>query len=196
MKLCLGLLVLILVSCQNKQSMPIKKTSTVYIQPVGNVHSSLITSVKNQLAKYFPNVAVRSGINPPAFAYYAARNRYRADSLIAWLDKQTRKDDVTIGITDLDISTKKNEHADWGVMGLAFRPGKACVVSTFRLTQGKKSEQLFKVAIHELGHTQGLPHCSVKSCYMRDAEGGNPTDEERSFCKNCHAFLLSQGWKM
>ena len=128
-------------------------------------------------------------------AYYPKRNRYRADSLINFLSKHTPDGHITIGLTTKDISTTKGAIADWGVMGLGFCPGKACIVSTFRLSKDQKLMQLFKVAIHELGHTQGLPHCSVKTCFMRDAEGRNPTNEEKEFCPTCKAFLISKGWQ-
>jgi len=77
-------------------------------------------------------------------------------------------------------------------MGLGFCPGKACVASTYRLD--KTASQLFKVAIHELGHTQGLKHCTVKYCFMQDAKGGNPTNTETDFCPRCKAVLVSKGW--
>jgi archaemetzincin len=38
-----------------------------------------------------------------------------------------------LGITDKDISSTKGVHADWGVMGLGFCPGSACVISSFRV---------------------------------------------------------------
>jgi archaemetzincin len=114
--------------------------------------------------------------------------------LIDFLGKHTPNGHVSIGITHKDISATKDEYADWGVMGLGFCPGNACVVSTFRLSKAEKQEQLFKVAIHELGHTQGLPHCEEKTCFMRDAEGGNPTGEEKEFCPHCKDYLLKKGW--
>ena len=86
--------------------------------------------------------------------------------------------------------------ADFGVMGLGYRPGNACVASTFRLNAENKSEQFYKVAIHELGHTQGLKHCPDKTCFMRDAEGKNPTNEEKDFCQNCKKVLRSKHWKI
>jgi archaemetzincin len=105
-------------------------------------------------------------------------------------------DTTIIGLTTKDISTTKGKFKDWGIMGLANCPGTACVVSTFRLNKNKLSEQFYKVAIHELGHTSGLPHCKEKSCYLRDAEGGNPLDEEVAFCKRCTSHLKSKGWKL
>lgn len=98
-------------------------------------------------------------------------------------------------MTDKDISTKKGDVVDWGVMGLAFCPGEACVASSFRLSKNVKLMQLFKVSIHELGHTQGLPHCAVNSCLMRDAKGRNPTNEEKGFCKSCKSILIDRGWQ-
>jgi archaemetzincin len=79
-------------------------------------------------------------------------------------------------------------------MGFGYCPGDACIASTFRLSKSEKLMQLFKAAIHELGHTHGLPHCSVQSCFMRDAEGGNPINEEKEFCSGCKKFLADRGW--
>jgi len=77
---------------------------------------------------------------------------------------------------------------------LGFEPGNACVVSTFRLPKMKLSRQLSKLCLHELGHTQGLPHCKNKTCFMRDAEGGNHLEEEIDFCESCKSYLKSEGW--
>jgi archaemetzincin len=81
-------------------------------------------------------------------------------------------------------------------MGLGYCPGTACIASSYRLKKGNKLTQFYKVAIHELGHTQGLPHCSTKTCLMRDAEGGNPIDEENDFCPKCKKVLIAAGWAL
>lgn len=99
--------------------------------------------------------------------------------------------EVYIGITMQDISTTKGNNPDYGVMGLGFQPGKACIASNFRLRDKKN---FFKVALHELGHTTGLPHCPEKTCFMRDAEGGDPTGEESGFCTKCKNYLIKKGW--
>jgi archaemetzincin len=109
---------------------------------------------------------------------------------------QTKDGRVTVGLTNKDISTDNGNIPDWGVMGLGYQPGKSCVVSTFRLSKRNLKEQYFKVAIHELGHTQGLPHCPNKTCLMTDAEGKNNTDKENGFCEKCKAFLIAKGWKL
>lgn len=102
---------------------------------------------------------------------------------------------MTIGLTSKDISAARGKIRDFGIMGLGYRPGKACVASKYRLSRENTDEQFYKVAIHELGHTQGLPHCPEKMCFMRDAEGKNPTDEETDFCRKCKTFLINKNWK-
>ena len=110
----------------------------------------------------------------PAAAYYKPRNRYRAPVVLTYLNSYSGYDKI-IGITAKDISTTKDEIYDWGVMGLGSCPGKACVISTFKLKTPNKplfNERFLKVALHELGHTMGMPHCTYSStCFMESAEG-------------------------
>ncbi|MBW1872140.1 MAG: matrixin family metalloprotease, partial [Deltaproteobacteria bacterium] len=47
-----------------------------------------------------------------------------------------------------------------------------------------------KVAVHEIGHTLGLPHCPTRGCLMEDAKGRASTcDREYDFCDNCRKAL-------
>ncbi|WP_317125309.1 hypothetical protein [Flavobacterium cutihirudinis] len=116
--------------------------------------------------------------------------------MIKCLKNNIGKDSVIVGLSNSDISTTKNGISDWGVMGLGYNPGTACVVSDFRLSVKNKNQQFYKLVLHELGHTAGLPHCKIKTCLMRDAEGGNPLDQEKCFCKDCKSFLKSKGWHL
>lgn len=167
----------------------------IELQPFSGMPGEQVNYVYTELLKVYPYVELKKVVPLPQKAFYPPRNRYRADSLIDYLAGITADGHVTIGLTYKDISTTKDKYPDWGVMGLGFCPGKACVVSTFRLTKSDLLSQLFKVSIHELGHTQGLDHCPVKTCFMRDAEGKNPTGEEKEFCPKCKAFLVAKGWK-
>lgn len=141
-------------------------------------------------------IIIRKPIQLPIKALNNTKKRYRADSMLKYLKQINDKGTFLIGLTSSDISTTKNGIQDWGVMGLGNCPGSVCIASSYRLKNKNKAEQLSKVAIHELGHTQGLPHCAEKTCYMRDAEGENPTDEEIDFCKNCKTYLLKLGWHL
>lgn len=173
---------------------PILKPKKIIVLPLGrNLSSDFIHESFNNIQKVIPGAQLRSTMSMPSFAYYAPRARYRADSLISWMSSMAKPDEVYIGITNLDISTTKDNYLDWGVMGLGYRPGNACIASQFRL---KNKTSFWKVALHELGHTAGLDHCPVKSCLMRDAEGKDHTDEEKEFCPSCKHQLLLQGWNL
>ena len=164
------------------------------VQPFSDISSEQTTYVFTELKKIYPSVELKTAIPLPEEAYYPARNRYRADSLLNFLSVQTKSNHVVIALTSKDISCTNENYADWGIIGYGFCPGNACVVSTFRLDKNNVLEQLFKASIHELGHTQGLDHCADKTCFMRDAEGKNTTDEEKDFCPKCKGFLTSKGW--
>lgn len=169
-------------------------TKTIIIQPFGNFSKTEASAVFQSIKKLYPHVILKEPIALPSPAFYKPRNRYKADSLLNFLSSKIPENDVVIGLTEKDISTTKGKYKDWGVMGLGFCPGNACVVSTFRLKKDNLSSQFYKVAIHELGHTQGLQHCTAKTCLMRDGEGKNNLDNEFDFCEKCKFFLKTKGW--
>jgi len=197
MKYCVFILLFSLFSCVNRNNEnAIKTQKVIVIQPLGNFQKKQSQKVFAEIKAINPKVILMENIEFPEKSFYKPRNRYRADSIIKNLKNNIGKDSVIVGLSHFDISTTKNGIQDWGIMGLGYRPGKACVVSDFRLSHKNKNEQFYKLVLHELGHTEGLPHCKMKTCLMRDAEGGNPFNEEKSFCKDCKSFLKSKGWQL
>jgi archaemetzincin len=169
-------------------------TKKIIVLPLGsNNTATFINETYKKINEIIPGAILRAPAALPAFAYYKPRHRYRADSLIKWMNQMAKPGEVYIGITTIDISTTKGSNKDFGVMGLGYQPGKACVASPFRL---KDKNQFWKIALHELGHTAGLPHCATKTCLMRDAEGGDHTAAEKEFCHTCKSKLLQQGWQL
>jgi len=177
--------------CKRKKAF---ETRVIVIQPFSGIDPLLTDSISRQIKRTGYNVFIKTAIALPTNAFYLPRNRYRADSLIRTLSQPPNSDTLVIGLTEKDISATKGQVQDWGVMGLGYCPGTSCVVSTYRLSKQNLFQQAHKIVLHELGHTQGLQHCPVKGCYMRDAEGGNPLDEEKGFCTSCKAFLTKRGW--
>lgn len=82
-------------------------------------------------------------------------------------------------------------------MGLANSPRKACIISTFRIKTPNKvlfNERFIKVALHELAHTMGLPHCLYSNTCFMEAAGGTAKSvdrETKNLCANCKK-LISQ----
>lgn len=190
-------LIIVLLSCHNEQSKKVidsnhEIASTIVVLPLGSDFPRKITfEVSKKIESYVGSAKVITSAALPHSAFYSPRGRYRADSLLNFLKGGVGKNQVVVGLTKKDISTTKGSYPDWGVMGLAFRPGNAAIVSNYRL---KNKDMLWKVVIHELGHTAGLSHCKVLTCLMRDADGGDPTREENGFCSSCKDFLLQKGW--
>lgn len=192
------ILISLFFSCEKSKENVAKNEEavTILVQPFKDISPKQLIEISDGIKKIYPKIKILEPIDFPENSYYEPRNRYRADSIIKYLRTKTPENCVTLGLTNKDISATKGKIADFGIMGLGYRPGNACVASTFRLNAETKSEQFYKVAIHELGHTQGLKHCPDKTCFMRDAEGKNPTDEEKDFCKNCKKVLKQKHWKI
>lgn len=183
--------------CNNPEPMTQRAPAiTIDIQPFSDVSDDQVNDVLQEIKKRYPKVDLKKAIPIPPQAYYKARNRYRADSLVNYLNRRCTPGHVTMALTTKDISWTKGTISDYGIMGLGLCPGNACVASTFRLSKTNTPDQLYKIAIHELGHTQGLKHCPEKTCYMRDAEGKNHTNELRGFCNSCRQYLISKGWAL
>lgn len=175
------------------------KKQKIAIVPLGKVDSVYVKAATEALSSFYQaEVTELDSLSLPVSSYYSPRNRYRADSLLIFLKLQkSRKYDKIVGITEVDISAASGEHKDWGIMGLAFQPGKSAVISTFRIKKGAESidhvlERFQKVVLHETGHTFGLPHCKNSNrCLMRSADGKVSTldAEKMEVCSNCNAKL-------
>jgi len=139
----------------------------------------------------------------PPSAFYAKRQRYRAEKLLRHLaDARPKEAFRALGLTTADISTTKEPYEDWGILGLADLDGPACVVSSFRTKRRAKNRahariRLGKTVVHELGHTFGLPHCPTRGCLMEDAGGSvMTTDTEYDLCSLCRERLRRAGQEL
>lgn len=173
--------------------------TAVYILPLNEADNSALKVLQKGIADSFRvNVTILPAATIPANAWYAARKRYWADSILHWMKKKPRvPGEKWLAVTGKDIAASTIKQHNWGVMGLAHQPGSVCVVSDYRLnsarvTPAQRHHKLLKIALHELAHTTGLPHCSVSFCLLADAEGKDKTDQLTSFCSSCRKRLLGR----
>lgn len=197
-------LVLLLSGCNPKEDFSFKNRKlsssqihAIYLQPFGQMDEILIENISQKLSDSLNGqINILPAISFPQNAYYTPRKRFIADSIIKYLQNKAGSDKYFIGLTNTDISIFDEGKGNWGIMGLGYQPGNACVVSSFRLnTKNKKiQERFYKVAVHELGHNFGLSHCDNAGCYMMDADGKMKMDEEHFFCKKCRYFLMQKSF--
>lgn len=168
------------------------------ILPLGAAMSPTdVETVRQSLrAFYHFDLVVAPSEALPRDAFYAPRQRYRAERLLDYLQTRLSEgDDRILGLTSADISTTKGSVFDWGILGLATIDGRTCVLSSYRCQRRVRRAvdariRLGKVAVHEIGHTLGIEHCGSPGCLMRDAEGSVLTiDGERDLCERCRRHL-------
>lgn len=171
--------------------------TTVVVQPFeGFPDSDLDYVVKRLKVDFTGSVVVREAVPLPKEAYNRPRSRYYADSLLNFLSRRVGRNEKIVGLTHRDMGKNRDSIPLFGIMGLGNRGGNQCVVSSVRVyKRGRRPDNLYKVVVHELGHTWGLGHCTVKTCYLRDAKGGNPLNEETGFCDECKSYLNKRGWR-
>ncbi len=173
---------------------------TIFLQPLGpEIPEADVALVKTALESFYAaTVETLPRLPMPPEAYYPPRQRYRAEKLLDFLHT-VKPGERILGLTALDISTTKGTFVDWGLLGLGDLDGLAAVISTFRCKKTARSaqqvrERLAKTAVHEIGHTLGLPHCPTPHCLMQDARGKvSTTDGEYDLCPLCRARLRAAG---
>jgi len=164
---------------------------------VGQVDSHVIDRIQENLNMIFPKTtcALISETMPiPSEAFNNARKQYRSDIILSRVHSYAEKDkalDRVLGTVNIDIFVPELNF----VFGEAECPGKATLISLWRLRPefyGKAPnmelflERITKEAVHELGHSLGLRHCSNPFCVMYFSNSIFETDRKQSlFCNKC-----------
>lgn len=169
----------------------------MYILPVGNADISILNSLAKKIVQVFIcPTRILKRLGQPFYAYDPLRKQYHSARILKKIVDHAPEDTFKIvGITEVDLCTPVLTF----VFGEAQLGGKAAVVSFHRLRQEYYSlppnrdlllQRITKEAIHEVGHTFGLVHCSDIRCVMSLSNTIKNIDlKESSFCRECLELL-------
>jgi len=165
---------------------------------IGKVDSNVISCIQENLNITFPKskcTLIPKTLPLPEEAFNIARQQYSSNNILRKIRNYAEKEKTTdkiLGITDVDIFVPSLNF----VFGEAECPGKAALISLWRLRpefyKQQSNIELFtarstKEAVHELGHTLGLRHCSNPFCVMYFSNSIFETDRKQSlFCTKCY----------
>jgi archaemetzincin len=167
------------------------------ILPVGQVNRNFLNSFCQNLNSTFPDSScsiIDDALSLPEKAYNQERRQYYSNIILNQIQLYAAMQDTfkqVLGVVDVDIFVSELNF----VFGEAFSPGRAALISLFRLKpefygeppdEGLFLERAVKEAVHELGHTCGLSHCRNPTCVMYFSNSIADTDKKQNlFCNQC-----------
>ncbi len=169
----------------------------IYLAQFGTIDEELMSALEVCAWQIFGyDVKRMPNLPDPSYALDTKTNQYSSVLLLKNLISQVPKDAVRVlGVTNHDLFIPMLSF----VFGHAQLNGPAAVISLARLHQSfyqlQENKQLLihrmmKEAVHELGHTFGLIHCSDSRCAMSLSNAIQQVDKKtEELCANCSILL-------
>ncbi|MFC1591485.1 archaemetzincin family Zn-dependent metalloprotease [Thermodesulfobacteriota bacterium] len=168
--------------------------SFIYIVPIETVDTAWLKPLETAVERMFglrTRRASGSSIDLDA-AYDAGRRQYSSSGILLQLISNPPRDASRIlGVAGVDLFIPILTY----VFGEAQLDGLGAVVSLHRLNpkfyglpenSALLTERLVKEAVHELGHTYGLIHCSSPACALSASTYVEDIDQKSSgLCAGC-----------
>ncbi len=170
--------------------------SSIVISPVGSQDSDILSLVSREIGSFFGyETEIIPLLENIDFAVDFKRNQYYSTVILEKLAERAPVNAIKLlAITEHDLFIPILTH----VFGEAQLGGKACIISTYRLSKDFPSMErekalelrIVKEALHELGHTFKLRHCKDKSCIMRYSRSVKDVDgKSNQLCRYCKRLL-------
>ena len=180
----------------------------IYLQKVGNISQDILNKLKRNIEQTLSKFDILLKINPVDIKlqnteFNSRRVQYKAAKILKNLNKMSQDIDTfrALGVIDEDIYTKNFNY----IFGSASMNSGVALISLTRLrerfytdrgsvhrpveSEEVLDERILKEAIHELGHTFGLPHCK-NNCFMQFSNSLVDTDNKpKEFCESCFSNL-------
>jgi archaemetzincin len=181
------------------------KEHTLLISPIGDpdVDQELLEQVGKEIRKVFGyDTEIQPLIEEKDLWLDPVRKQYHSTPILETRAIISPPEAIKVlAITKVDLFIPILTH----VYGEAQLGGKACILSTYRFSEGlplaARTEtflyRLVKEAVHELGHTFNLRHCRDSACVMHYCRSVEEVDQKSNqFCRYCTVLLNDEMKKL
>lgn len=169
----------------------------ICLQPLGRVDADVLDGIRQAVACEFGfDGETLDPSDVPGRAFNTTRLQYHSTAVLAHLMRHVPDEAFRVlGVTDVDLFVPQLNF----VFGEATVEGQVGIISLHRLRPefygeipdaGIFGERAAKEAVHELGHTFGLRHCSDSECVMYFSNTIVDTDRKSACFCDIHAGLL------
>jgi archaemetzincin len=173
-----------------------KPANKIIISPIGDITPDLLVPIGDEIKRiYGYPTEVFALLDDIDFAFSPNRNQYHSTPVLEQLAFNAPADAIKVlALVEVDLFIPILTH----VYGEAQLGGKACIVSTIRLNEGRSYlntqepflSRIVKEAIHELGHTFKLRHCREHTCLMHYCRDESDVDRKSDqLCRYCRVLL-------
>jgi archaemetzincin len=156
-----------------------------------NIDLNVTLTLQQELTKIFPNtkcLIIKQQLKINQEAFNKTRNQHNSTLILNQINTYAQKKEHhrILGLVNVDLYAGQLSY----VFGEAYLTGKAALISLLRLRNEFYNQQpdseLFtqrtlKEAVHEVGHTLGLDHCSKTTCVMHFSNSIADTDKKQTF---------------
>ncbi|HEY3205132.1 MAG TPA: archaemetzincin family Zn-dependent metalloprotease [Thermoanaerobaculia bacterium] len=169
----------------------LRTSRVIALAAVGDTPAADVAALVPVLRETFgAEVVVAPAIPLPPGSYDASRRQYRSTNILDALSKIRRPEwERLLGVADVDLYVPELNF----VFGEADSRRGVAVFSLARLHTGDAAlfaRRATTEAIHELGHTWGLSHCSDPTCVMWFSNTLSESDRKGTrFCRQHEAEL-------